>query len=102
MAECKSSAAAARLSPEAPRSAARTRSGQAVPVPDLVLRRHEGTGAAAGAALRAAGARGIPVLATPVESTAFIKLLSSFLEERLAKRASPALRCWSTCSGWGC
>jgi HPr kinase/phosphorylase len=36
--------------------------------------------------LAAAEARGIPVLATPLESTAFIKLLSAFLEERLATR----------------
>ena len=36
--------------------------------------------------LSAAEARGIPVLTTPLESTAFIKLLSAFLEERLATR----------------
>jgi HPr kinase/phosphorylase len=36
--------------------------------------------------LAAAEARGIPVLTTPLESTAFIKLLSVFLEERLATR----------------
>jgi HPr kinase/phosphorylase len=36
--------------------------------------------------LEAAEARGIPVLTTPLESTAFIKLLSAFLEERLATR----------------
>ncbi len=36
--------------------------------------------------LSAAEARGIPVLTTPLESTAFIKLLSGFLEERLATR----------------
>jgi HPr kinase/phosphorylase len=36
--------------------------------------------------LSAAEARGIPVLVTPLESTAFIKLLSGFLEERLATR----------------
>ena len=36
--------------------------------------------------LRAADARGIPVLTTPLESTSFIKLLSAFLEERLATR----------------
>ena len=36
--------------------------------------------------LSAAEARGIPVLTTPLESTAFIKLLSVFLEERLATR----------------
>ena len=36
--------------------------------------------------LRAAERRGIPVLTTPVESTAFIKQLSSFLETRLALR----------------
>jgi len=36
--------------------------------------------------LHAAEARGIPVLTTPLESTAFIKLLSAFLEERLATR----------------
>jgi HPr kinase/phosphorylase len=36
--------------------------------------------------LTAAEARGIPVLTTPLESTAFIKLLSAFLEERLATR----------------
>jgi len=36
--------------------------------------------------LQAAEARGIPVLTTPLESTAFIKLLSAFLEERLATR----------------
>lgn len=36
--------------------------------------------------LKAAEARGIPVLTTPLESTAFIKLLSAFLEERLATR----------------
>jgi len=34
----------------------------------------------------AAEARGIPLLATPIESTPFIKLLSAFLEERLATR----------------
>ncbi|HEX9190323.1 MAG TPA: HPr(Ser) kinase/phosphatase [Vicinamibacteria bacterium] len=36
--------------------------------------------------LQAAEARDIPVLTTPLESTAFIKLLSAFLEERLATR----------------
>ena len=36
--------------------------------------------------LSAAEARGIPVLTTPLESTAFIKLLSVFLDERLATR----------------
>src|SRR5512143_286349 len=36
--------------------------------------------------LAAAEARAIPVLTTPLESTAFIKLLSAFLEERLATR----------------
>jgi HPr kinase/phosphorylase len=36
--------------------------------------------------LAAAEARGIPVLTTPLESTVFIKLLSGFLEERLATR----------------
>ncbi len=36
--------------------------------------------------LSQAEARGIPVLTTPLESTAFIKLLSGFLEERLATR----------------
>jgi HPr kinase/phosphorylase len=36
--------------------------------------------------LSAAEARGIPVLTTPLESTVFIKLLSGFLEERLATR----------------
>jgi len=36
--------------------------------------------------LQAAEARGIPVLTTPLESTVFIKLLSAFLEERLATR----------------
>jgi HPr kinase/phosphorylase len=36
--------------------------------------------------LSAAEARGIPVLTTPLESTAFIKLLSALLEERLATR----------------
>jgi HPr kinase/phosphorylase len=36
--------------------------------------------------LSAAEARGTPVLTTPLESTAFIKLLSAFLEERLATR----------------
>jgi HPr kinase/phosphorylase len=36
--------------------------------------------------LAAAEARGIPLLTTPLESTAFIKLLSAFLEERLATR----------------
>src|SRR5512147_2407276 len=36
--------------------------------------------------LAAADARGIPVLTTPLESTTFIKLLSAFLEERLATR----------------
>jgi HPr kinase/phosphorylase len=36
--------------------------------------------------LSAAEARGIPVLTTPLESTSFIKLLSAFLEERLATR----------------
>jgi HPr kinase/phosphorylase len=36
--------------------------------------------------LAAAEARGIPVLTTPLESTALIKLLSAFLEERLATR----------------
>jgi HPr kinase/phosphorylase len=33
-----------------------------------------------------ANARGIPVLATPAASTAFIKLLSAFLDDRLAMR----------------
>jgi HPr kinase/phosphorylase len=36
--------------------------------------------------LKAAEAHGIPVLTTPLESTAFIKLLSGFLDERLATR----------------
>jgi len=36
--------------------------------------------------LSAAEARGIPILTTPLESTVFIKLLSAFLEERLATR----------------
>jgi HPr kinase/phosphorylase len=36
--------------------------------------------------LQAAEGRGIPVLTTPLESTGFIKLLSAFLEERLATR----------------
>jgi len=36
--------------------------------------------------LAAAEARGIPVLTTPLESTPFIKLLSAFLEDRLATR----------------
>jgi len=36
--------------------------------------------------LSASEARGIPVLTTPLESTTFIKLLSAFLEERLATR----------------
>ena len=36
--------------------------------------------------LSAAEARSIPVLTTPLESTAFIKLLSVFLDERLATR----------------
>ncbi len=36
--------------------------------------------------LAAAEARGIPVLTTPTESTPFIKLLSAFLDERLATR----------------
>jgi HPr kinase/phosphorylase len=36
--------------------------------------------------LSAAEGQGIPVLTTPLESTAFIKLLSAFLEERLATR----------------
>ncbi len=36
--------------------------------------------------LSQAEARGIPVLTTPLESTAFIKLLSGFLDERLATR----------------
>jgi HPr kinase/phosphorylase len=36
--------------------------------------------------LRAAEARQIPVLTTPLESTPFIKLLSAFLDERLATR----------------
>lgn len=36
--------------------------------------------------LEAAGSRRIPVLLTPLESTAFIKLLSAFLDERLATR----------------
>jgi len=36
--------------------------------------------------LSAAEARGIPLLTTPLESTPFIKLLSAFLEERLATR----------------
>jgi HPr kinase/phosphorylase len=36
--------------------------------------------------LSAAEERGIPVLTTPLESTTFIKLLSAFLEERLATR----------------
>lgn len=36
--------------------------------------------------LREANARGIPVLLTPLESTPFIKHLSSFLDEKLAPR----------------
>ncbi len=36
--------------------------------------------------LKAAEARGIPVLVTPLESTPFIKLLAAFLDERLATR----------------
>jgi HPr kinase/phosphorylase len=36
--------------------------------------------------LRACEARGIPLLLTPTESTPFIKLLSSYLDERLALR----------------
>jgi HPr kinase/phosphorylase len=36
--------------------------------------------------LQAAGARGVPVLSTPIESTPFIKQLASFLDERLAQR----------------
>jgi HPr kinase/phosphorylase len=36
--------------------------------------------------LAAAEAAGVPVLTTPLESTTFIKLLSAFLEERLATR----------------
>jgi HPr kinase/phosphorylase len=36
--------------------------------------------------LAAAESRGVPVLTTPAESTAFIKLLSAFLDERLATR----------------
>jgi HPr kinase/phosphorylase len=36
--------------------------------------------------LSACESRGIPVLTTPLESTPFIKLLSAFLEERLATR----------------
>ena len=40
----------------------------------------------AGAAGRAPERRGIPVLVTPTDSTAFIKQLSAFLEERLALR----------------
>jgi HPr kinase/phosphorylase len=36
--------------------------------------------------LKAAEAAAIPVLVTPLESTAFIKLLSGFLDERLASR----------------
>jgi HPr kinase/phosphorylase len=36
--------------------------------------------------LAAAEARGIPLFATPLESTPFIKLLQAFLEERLASR----------------
>jgi HPr kinase/phosphorylase len=36
--------------------------------------------------LAAAEARGVPVLTTPSESTTFIKLLSAFLDERLATR----------------
>jgi HPr kinase/phosphorylase len=36
--------------------------------------------------LQEAEKRGIPVLTTPLESTAYIKLLSAFLEERLATR----------------
>ncbi len=36
--------------------------------------------------LAAAKARGIPVLTTPLESTAFIKLLQALLDERLATR----------------
>jgi HPr kinase/phosphorylase len=36
--------------------------------------------------LSASEARGIPILTTPLESTTFIKLLSAFLEERLATR----------------
>jgi HPr kinase/phosphorylase len=36
--------------------------------------------------LAATGAAGIPLLITPLESTTFIKLLSAFLEDRLATR----------------
>jgi HPr kinase/phosphorylase len=36
--------------------------------------------------LSAAGAAGIPLLTTPIESTKFIKLLSAFLEDHLATR----------------
>jgi len=36
--------------------------------------------------LSAAEAAGVPLLTTPLESTSFIKLLSAFLEERLATR----------------
>lgn len=38
--------------------------------------------------VRAAESRGVPLLATPMESTAFIKRLSSYLEERLAERVA--------------
>jgi HPr kinase/phosphorylase len=36
--------------------------------------------------ISAAGSAGVPLLTTPLESTTFIKLLSAFLEERLATR----------------
>ncbi len=38
--------------------------------------------------LAAAQRRGVPVLGTPIESTPFIKRLSSYLEERLAERVA--------------
>ena len=59
---------------------------QAVPLPHHLLRRDQGPRAARRSCCRAAEARGIPVLTTPLESTPFIKLLSAFLEERLATR----------------
>ena len=58
---------------------------KALPLPHLLLRGHEGPRAPA-ELLAAAEARGIPVLTTPAESTPFIKLLSAFLDERLAIR----------------
>ena len=73
-AACRSWAAArsATCASSPPAGAARD-PGAPGPLPHLLLRRHQGPGAAAGAAGRRPSARGIPVLVTPAESTPFIK-----------------------------